>query len=129
MPPRSQRTPKERDARSRAVKRVAERPLLRGSLVEMARTCGKAGCRCQQGDKHVSLYLAVRRGQQRTMIYIPHALEETVREWVQTGREIEELLDFISQQCLDQLLQQKERTLGRTSAQGPRSRKRKVPPP
>jgi hypothetical protein len=63
------------------------------------------------------------------MIYIPHALEETVREWVQTGREIEELLDFISQQCLDQLLQQKERTLGRTSAQGPRSRKRKVPPP
>ena len=65
MPTRSQRSPKERDARSRAVKRVAEQSLLRGSLVEMARTCGKTGCRCQQGQKHVSLYLAVRRGRQR----------------------------------------------------------------
>lgn len=129
MPPRSQRTPKERDARSRAVKRVAEQPLLRGSLVEMARTCGKPGCRCQQGQKHVSLYLAVRRGQQRTMIYVPHALEETVRQWVQTGREVEELLDFISQQCLDQLLEQKARSLGRRSSRTPRSRKRKEPPP
>jgi hypothetical protein len=129
MPARSQRTPKEREARSRAVKRVAEQPLLRGSLVNMARTCGKAGCRCQQGHKHVSLYLAIRRGQRRTMIYIPQALEETVRQWLQTGREIEELLDFISQQCLDQLLQQKERTLGRASSPRPKSGKRKEPPP
>ena len=129
MPTRSQRSPKERDARSRAVKRVAEQSLLRGSLVEMARTCGKTGCRCQQGEKHVSLYLAVRRGRQRRMIYIPHALGDTVRQWVQTGREVEELLDFISQQCLEQLLQQKERTLGRQSSRTPGSRKRKEPPP
>jgi hypothetical protein len=129
MPSRSQRSPKERNARSRAVKRVAEQPLLRGSLVEMARTCGKAGCRCQQGEKHISLYLAIRRGHQRTMIYIPRALEQTVRQWVQTGREIEELLDFISQQCLDQLLPQKESTLGRASSRTPRSARRKEPPP
>ena len=63
------------------------------------------------------------------MIYIPHALEDTVRQWVQTGREVEELLDFISQQCLEQLLQQKERTLGRQSSRTPGSRKRKEPPP
>ena len=120
MPSRAQRSPREREARSRAVKRRAEQPLLRGSLVEMARTCGKAGCRCQQGQKHVSLYLAVRRNRQRTMLYIPPALEETVRQWVQTGRELDELLDFISQQCLEQLLQQKERTLGRPPARRPR---------
>jgi hypothetical protein len=128
MPTRSQRPAKERNARSHAVKRVAEQPLLRGSLVNMARTCGKASCRCQHGHKHVSLYLAVRRGTRRTMIYIPKALEETVRQWLQTGREIEELLDFISQQCLDQLLQQKERTLGRASAPKAKSGKRKPPP-
>jgi hypothetical protein len=129
MSSRSQRSPQERDARSRVVKRVAEQPLLRGSLVEMARTCGKAGCHCQQGEKHVSLYLAIRRGRQRTMIYIPSALEETVRQWVQTGREVDDLLDFISQQSLEQLLQQKERALGRVSAPSRRPAKRKEPPP
>ena len=129
MPSRSQRSPQERDARSRVVKRVAEQPLLRGSLVQMARTCGKTGCRCQQGEKHVSLYLAIRRGRKRTMIYIPSALEETVRQWVETGREVEELLDFISQQSLDQLLQQKERALGRVIAPSRRPAKQKEPPP
>ena len=129
MSPRSQRSAQERNARSRAVKRVAEQPLLRGSLVEMARTCGKPGCHCQQGQKHVSLYLAVRRGQRRTMIYIPQALEQTVRQWVLTGREVEELLDFISQQCLDQLLQQKERGRGRATSGTPRSAKQKKPLP
>jgi hypothetical protein len=63
------------------------------------------------------------------MIYIPSALEETVRQWVQTGREVEELLDFISQQSLEQLLQQKERALGRGSAPSRRPAKRKEPPP
>ena len=113
MPSRSQRSPKERDARSRAVRRVAELPLLRGSLVLMRRICGKQGCRCQQGEKHASWYLAIRKGQRRSMIYVPPALEETVRRWVENGRQVEELLDVISQQCLEQFLAQKERVLGR----------------
>lgn len=115
MASRSQRSSKERDARSRVVKRVAEEPLLRGSLVVMRRTCGKAGCHCQTGEKHPALYLSARRGKQRTMIYIPPALEETVRAWVQNGKLVDDLLDFVSQQCLEQLLVQKEQALGRTS--------------
>ena len=113
MPSRSQRSPKERDARSRAVGQVAKNPLLRGSLVVMRRTCGKQGCHCQTGEKHASLYLAVRAGKKRTMIYIPPALEGTVRQWVQNGQQVDELLDFISQQCLEQLLEEKEQALGR----------------
>lgn len=114
MTSRSQRSAKERDARSRAVKRLAEKELLRGSLVEMARLCGKPGCRCRQGQKHVSLYLAVRRGTKRSLIYIPAALEDTVRQWIQTGRDLDEAIDFVSQQCLEQLLQQKDQVLERT---------------
>ena len=126
MPSRSQRSPKERNARSRAVRRVAEEPLLRGSLVQMARTCGKPGCHCQQGEKHLSLYLAVRRGEKRTMIYIPPALEETVRQWVENAHNLDELLDFVSQQCLEQLLEKKQETLGRKSkASSPRKTKPK----
>ena len=125
MTRRSQRSPQERDARSRAVKRVADEPLLRGSLVLMRRTCGKQGCHCQQGEKHASWYLAIRQGQQRTMIYIPPALEETVRQWVENGRLVDEGLDFVSQQCLRQLLEQKEQVLGRTPKASSRKRANK----
>ena len=108
FPPRSHRSPAERDARSRLVKRCAEAPLLRGSLVTMRRRCGKPGCHCIDGEKHASLYLAIRRGKQRKMIYIPSELEQQVREWVQSSQEIDRLLELVSQSCLEQLLQTKE---------------------
>ena len=106
--PRSHRAPAERDARSRLVKRCADAPLLRGSLVSMHRICGKPGCHCAEGEKHISLYLAIRVGKQRKMIYIPSELEERVREWVQSSQEIDRLLELVSQSCLAQLLQKKQ---------------------
>lgn len=124
MPSRSQRSGKERDARSRAVQQVSTQPLLRGSLVVMRRKCGKSSCHCHEGELHPSLYLAVRANNKRTMIYIPSALEETVRSWVQNGRQVDELLDFVSQQCLEQLLEQKQQALGR-SPEAAVSRKRR----
>jgi hypothetical protein len=60
------------------------------------------------------------------MIYVPPALEETVREWVQRGRKVDELLDFISAQCLEQILQQKQQILGRPQdSKASRKRRRK----
>jgi len=117
--PRTQRSAQERDARSKAVQRVADQALLRGSLVRMKRTCGKKTCRCQQGQKHPALCLAIRLGNQRKMIYIPHALEDTVRRWVETGQEVDGLLDAISQQCLETLLAKKKETLTRTRKEKP----------
>ena len=120
MKSRSQRPSGERHARSCAVQHVADNPLLRGSLVSMARTCGKAGCHCQQGKKHVSLYLAVRVDNRRKMIYVPPAMENTVRGWVENAQDVDRLLDFISKQCLTQFLQQKEENLGRSTSSGVR---------
>ena len=120
VPPRTQRSPRERHARSQAVQRVAEQALLRGSLVQMQRTCGKKGCRCQRGQKHPALCLAIRWGNRRKMIYIPHALEDTVRRWVETGQEVDGLLDAISQECLETLLAKKQETLaGKRKEQPP----------
>jgi hypothetical protein len=110
---RSQRPAEERHARSRAVQQIAENPLLRGSLVPMARTCGKAGCHCQQGEKHTSLYLSIRWNDRRRMIYVPPAMESSVRGWVENAQEVDRLLDFISQQCLKDFLNKKEEKLGR----------------
>jgi hypothetical protein len=120
LSPRTQRSSQERDARSQAVQRVADQAFLRGSLVRMQRTCGKKNCRCRQGQKHPALCLAIRLGDQRKMIYIPHALEDTVRRWVETGQEVDGLLDAISQQCLETLLAKKQELL---------TRKRKEKPP
>ncbi len=111
MKSRSQRGAKERDLRSRAVRRVADESLLRGSLVRMHRTCGKKGCRCQQGDKHPALYLALRHQGKRRLIYIPPELEETVLAWVQNARDVDELLDLISAHCYQEFLRKKSQLL------------------
>jgi hypothetical protein len=118
--PRSHRPPAERDARSRLVKRCAEALVLRGSLVNMRRVCGKPGCHCAQGEKHVSLYLAIRLGKRRKMIYIPGDLEEQAREWVESSQEIDRLLDLVSESCLEQLLQQKQKLPSKRKTRHPR---------
>ena len=108
MSQRSQLPAPERYARSRLAQLITEQPFLRGSLVERARSCGKPTCRCQQGQLHRSLYLAVRHHDQRALLYIPRALEETVRQWVQNGRRLAQQLQALNQQQLEQLLQRKQ---------------------
>ena len=107
MTPRSQRSPQERDARSRAVQLLADKPLLRGSLVLQHRSCGKPYCRCRKGQKHPALYLHTRAGDQRVRIYIPSALHDTARQWVDNGRRVKRLIDRISQHHLQALLERK----------------------
>ena len=58
-------------------------------------------------------------GNKRKMIYIPRPLEDTVRRWVETGREVDGLLDAISQQCLETFLAKKKETLARTRQEKP----------
>ena len=112
MHPRSHRPAPERHARSRLVQLIAEQPFLRGSLVERARSCGKPTCRCRQGQLHRSLYLATRHQGRRALLYIPRALEDTVRQWVHNGRCLSQQLQDLHQRQLDQLLQRKQQLSG-----------------
>lgn len=107
MSHRSHRPAPERQARSRLVQLIAEQPFLRGSLVERSRPCGKPTCRCRRGQLHRSLYLAVRHRGRRALLYIPRALEETVRQWVDNGRSLAQQLQDLNQLQLDRLLQRK----------------------
>jgi hypothetical protein len=109
MTPRSHRSPQERDDRSRAVRILADQPLIRGSLVLQHRSCGKSYCRCQRGQKHPALYLHTRSGDQRVRIYIPPALHETARRWVDNGRRVRRLVQRVSEHQLQALLEQKRR--------------------
>ena len=108
MTPRSHRSLPERDARSRAVQLLADQPLLRGSLVLQHRSCGKSYCRCQKGQKHPALCLHTRSGDQRVRIYIPPALHDTARRWVDNGRRVKRLIERISEYHLQALLERKQ---------------------
>jgi hypothetical protein len=96
---------KERGARSRAAKLVHDRPLIIGSLVEMARTCGKPNCKCTRGEKHMSWYLALRHKGKRKMIHIPRECESPVFEGVKAYQELWEQMDVISQVSLARITQ------------------------
>jgi len=108
MSQRSQRPAPERNARSRLAQLITQQPFLRGSLVERARSCGKPTCRCQQGQRHRSLYLASRHQGHRVLLYIPRPLEETVRQWVPNGRRLAQQLQDLNQLQWDQFLLQKQ---------------------
>ena len=99
---------KERKKRSQLAKLLHGRRFLCGSLVTMARTCGNPGCKCMRGEKHVSLYLAMKDGSKRKMIYIPRKWEQSISSWVQNYQNIKKLTDEVSQLCLQHFMEGKE---------------------
>jgi len=106
---RGQFTRSERFARSRLAKLVHEEAFLCGSLVPLHRVCGKEGCKCRRGQLHPGLCIALRVGKKRKMIYVPQALEATVRRWVNTYQKAWHLMEEISQASLERFLKGKEK--------------------
>jgi hypothetical protein len=111
MHPRSYLPEPERRARSRLTQ-LLHRPFLCGSLVTMNRTCGKPGCKCTRGELHQGLCVALKVGDQRKMIHVPKAMEQTVRQWVSNYQEAWQLMEKISSFGLKRLVQTKERLRG-----------------
>lgn len=120
---RSYLSVQERQARSRLTKVLNHQPMLRAGLVTMSRTCGKETCKCLKGEKHVSLYISVRVGRARKMVYVPPEWEEEVRSWVGNYREAARLLEKILQGYLGRFLSDKKE--GKRSP-GKRGRKEAV---
>jgi hypothetical protein len=71
--------------------------VLAGSLTEQSRRCGRAGCRCAEGEPHGPYaYFTPRlhgRGRAR---YVPAALADVARRYLQRGAEVEAVLAEIS---------------------------------
>lgn len=109
MPARNRFGPAERAARSRLAQILHDREVIRGSVVPMARVCGKPGCRCTRGDKHLSLYLSAKVEGKRRMVYIPPDMEQEVRRRVEAWQEVERLSEEIAGACLGRVLEQKRR--------------------
>lgn len=95
--PRSQLTPEERELRSRLAQLLTCVGFVRGTLQERQTTCGKPKCRCAHGERHKTLYLVTSVDGKQRQLYIPKALHETVREWVDGYQRIREQLEGLSE--------------------------------
>lgn len=85
---------------------ILTRPgLIRGSLVEMGRTCGTRGCRCKRSaaQRHRALYVAVNVEGKRRMLYVPREWEGRVREWVDRYGQVRAMLEQLSLACIRRL--------------------------
>lgn len=88
--------------------------LLRGTLVELKRKCGKPTCHCREGEPHVCLCVSQSRNGKQRLLYIPKDMEQEVRRWVERYHEVRELLDQLSEHYREQLLLRKSKRRNRS---------------
>jgi len=59
---------------------LKSRSMVKGSVVTLARRCGKPGCKCSRGEKHKSKYLSISEGRKTRMVYLKPGMEMKVGE-------------------------------------------------
>jgi len=95
------RTLSVRQLRTRRARMARQLPdieaTLRGALHRQMRRCGKAGCRCADGELHGPyIYLSVRTDERTGLLYVPADVVEGVTRRVETTGRIEAALAEIS---------------------------------
>lgn len=86
----------ERALRSRFAQLISGNGFVRGTLTVREKVCGKAGCKCVRGEKHVALYLMSSKDGKQRQMFVPNAREAQVRKWIEQYRQVESLLEEIS---------------------------------
>jgi len=83
---------------SRVKKLAAQRPVLGASLVQIAKHCGRPGCKCQtRGERHVGNYLTFPQDGKTRTVYVPLDLLKEVQSWIAEHHRIKQLDKEISQ--------------------------------
>ena len=87
-----------RERRARLVRQLPDlQATLHGAVQHQMRQCGEPGCRCAAGERHGPyLYLAVRIGSRRRLLYVPTDAAATIERHVKTTGRIESALEEIS---------------------------------
>lgn len=83
-----------RDARVRRLARIG--PVMAGSLVQIAKHCGRPGCHCQNGQKHVGWYLTRSVAGKTQTTYVPQELRKDVQGWIEAYRRLKQWIAEIS---------------------------------
>ena len=106
----------KRQIDSRIRKCVARGPVLAASLVEIAKHCGRAGCRCHSGHKHVGHYLTFKVAGKTKTVYVPQDLVEEVGTWIKEHKRLRKLVQEISRLAVERIqghVRDKNRRRGR----------------
>ena len=84
--------------------------ILRGSLVERYKRCGKPGCKCARGPGHGPKYYLTVSFPKRPpqMEYVPEAFQEKVKQYLENYRKAKEILEELSS-INRELLRRRER--------------------
>ena len=88
-------------------------PLLRGSVVVLARPCTYPRCRkCQQGTRHPATYHSVSRASRTCLTYIPKAVEGEAKAWNENWREALRIAEELTEVNLEILKAKGKRARG-----------------
>ena len=72
-------------------------PLIRGSVVELRRSCGKENCKkCRTGEKHPATYLSLSLSGKTQMIYLSKKDKQRAKRWVSNYRKLAEIVEKLS---------------------------------
>jgi hypothetical protein len=84
--------------------------ILRGSLVERYKRCGKPGCKCANGPGHGPKYYLTVSFPKRPpeMVYVPETFQEKVKENLENYRKAKEIMEELSE-INRELLRRRER--------------------
>ncbi len=82
--------------RARVKKLTAQGPVLAASLVWNGKRCGRPGCRCERGEKHMAYYLTYKERAKTRTVYVPVDLVKEVRRWIEEHRRLKRVSQEIS---------------------------------
>lgn len=94
---RAKMSPRERHLRSQLTKLLSAHAITKGSLLYRKSMCGKAGCKCAQGEGHAVLCLVVREKGKQRQIFIPQDWHDKVKTWVAGYQKVKELQEELCQ--------------------------------
>lgn len=104
--------------KKRLLQRIRDAPeIMRGSFAEVRLTCGKKGCRCQDGDRHKGYRFSYRIHGRSRCVSIPRQWVDEVQErheaWVAFKALLEELTDVQVQLFQAEMQMKRHQTKGR----------------
>lgn len=106
--PRAALPAPERARRSRLAQLAHQRRFLRATLSERSRRCGKPNCHCATGSPHTSLYLVQSRDGRLRQLFVPKSWEDRIRQAVGDYREMQQLIEELSEIEWQRLRERKE---------------------
>ena len=66
----------------------SDRPVIKGTVYELKRRCGKAGCKCTRGELHASMVVSASEGGKTRLQVIPRGFLVEVQQKVRRYQEV-----------------------------------------